>query len=222
MGLPFTTINQGNLKTMKRFLAIFVLLLAFATVNVQSAKALSLFDVSIQPCEHFDHVWSDRGSGADRDGAFYRPVPTPGFFVVGDYGQGNYGQPNGRVLCFKPLKNSALANPVDFARIWKDTGSGAHRDGSFWRPIPPQGYSCIGDVVQEGYAKPYRPDYKCLHNDLISPWSPEQTSFVWNDRGSGADADVSVYSVPFSKVIHVQGNYSPAHGPIYDLNLNSF
>ena len=165
----------------------------------------------------FELKWNDQGSGADRDGAFYRPIPDAGFFILGDYGQNNYSAPRGTVITVTEIdsnpKDPLLAPPIDYVLIWADTGSGADRDGSFWQPLPPNGYVALGCVSQSGYEKPSIADYRCLRLDQVKPG--ESSGLIWNDRGSGADSDVSVYGTAVTNVIHAQGNYNPPEGPIY-------
>ncbi len=165
----------------------------------------------------FELKWNDRGSGANMDGAFYRPIPEAGFFVIGDYGQDNYSEPRGTVITVTEIDpdpaNPLLKPPVGFAQIWNDKGSGADRDGSFWQPLPPNGYVALGCVSQTGYKTPSVADYRCLRLDQVK--LVETSSLIWNDRGSGADEDVSVYRISVTNVIHAQDNYDPPQGPFY-------
>lgn len=160
----------------------------------------------------FTSVWADHGSGADRDGAFYRPKTADGFYTFGDYGQGNYGDPTGTVLTIsvaeQPGEEPALKAPTGFRLVWKDKGSGADKDGSFWAPTPPSGYVACGHVVQRGYDEPKvkdRTDVVCLRVDLAT--QVDLGGLIWNDKGSGADKDVAVYTVPGLNVIFAVPNY---------------
>ena len=45
---------------------------------------------------NYSWLYSDSGSGAHRDVTLRRPTPTAtGFYIIGDYAQGNYGSPTG-------------------------------------------------------------------------------------------------------------------------------
>jgi hypothetical protein len=151
-----------------------------------NARALEVLYVG-----DFELAWHDGGSGADRDGAFYRPVPPPGFSVIGYYGQGDYGPPNGLAAVVKALLPGALTPPVRYEQIWNDSGSGADMDGAFWRPIPPDGYTCLGAVVTAGYAWPPLDAVRCVRTELTAPASIDRS--LWDDRGSGADRDLAVW-----------------------------
>jgi hypothetical protein len=146
--------------------------------------------------DDFQPVWNDRGSGADYDGAFYRPVAPPGYSVIGFYGQGNYNAPDGVVAVVKELEPGALAEPEGYELIWKDSGSGADRDGAFWRPIPPAGYTCLGVVVTGyclgcGYAPPAADQIQCVRSDLVAPSTAWMS--IWIDVGSDADRDLGTW-----------------------------
>ena len=151
-----------------------------------NARALEVLYV-----DDFELAWHDGGSGADRDGAFYRPVAPPGFSVIGHYGQGDYGPPNGLAAVVKELIPGSLAPPVRYEPIWNDSGSGADLDGAFWRPVPPDGYTCLGVVVTAGYAAPALDAVRCARTELTAPASIDRS--LWDDRGSGADRDVAVW-----------------------------
>ncbi len=166
----------------------------------------------------FDLVWNDKGSGADRDGAFYQPQAPEGWYILGDYGQGNYNSPAGTVLLIRVVDNDdpehpALKAPLSWAKVWDDKGSGAKEDGSFWAPVPPFGYVACGHVVAKGHASPPTiPQFRCLRYDLSTSVelgnAAQGSGLIWNDQGSGADADVAIYRVPSLGVFWAIPNYS--------------
>jgi hypothetical protein len=178
--------------------------------------------------EQFDPIWNDSGSGADYDGAFYKPAVPPGYEVVGYYGQGDYGATRGAVAVVKALVPGALAQPTGYQAVWTDSGSGANRDGAFWRPIPPDGYVCLGDVVTgydfgQGYPPPTPDAIRCVRREYTAPAKIDRA--IWNDTGSGADGDVSVWhlvpgvhgGVYLGALTSVGGSYSPPSQPVYTL-----
>lgn len=151
----------------------------------------------------FVQLYNDSGSGASSDGAFYRPVVPDGWFFFGDYGQRGYTPPNASIVIVQVTSESgapALAAPIDWAQIWNDHGTGGDNDGSFWAPVPPQGYVSCGHVIQAGYDQPAIGNSQqiellmCIRADLAKA-VPVQ-ALIWSDVGSGGDGDVSVYSVP--------------------------
>lgn len=94
----------------------------------------------------------------------------------------------------KGIYDPAVASPVDYTLLWTDAGSGADADGSFWRPVPPSGYISLGDVAGVGRSKPGVNEVWCVRADLVSDGVYPEGS-VWDDGGSGADADGSFWEV---------------------------
>ena len=163
------------------------------------------------------HIYRDVGSGSVMDGAFWRPAPPEGYYILGDYCQGNYSPPNGQVLVVS-ADDDSLAPPVDYEMIWNDSGTGGVEDGSVWMPIPPNGYTAMGGVAQKGYNKPAISRLRCVKHDLVT--SGSIGVLIWRDVGSGAPRDVSIWSIiqPGSSTTGLfcpQPNYNPPSKPVY-------
>ncbi|WP_262510437.1 Vps62-related protein [Flavobacterium arcticum] len=134
----------------------------------------------------FELAWWDKGSGGNMDGAFYNPINIPiGFHTIDSYGQSNYDFPSGSILVVKDNVPDVLAHPVDFKLIYKDTGSRASMDGSFWEPIAPEGYVAMGICCIPGYDKPDKSLVMCLRDDLVN--AAKVGNLIWNDKGTGAN-----------------------------------
>lgn len=71
-------------------------------------------------------IWSDKRSGAQRDGAVWRPVAPPGYVALGDVCSAGYDRPDlDDIWCVR----SDLVVPVlSGARIWSDERSGGSYD----------------------------------------------------------------------------------------------
>lgn len=154
-------------------------------------------DLIITFTDQFQLRYNDKGSGADKDGAYWHPVPPSGFYALGSIGVSNYSDINGQeaAICVKssPGISNALKHPTDYTLIWADHGSGAHMDGSCWRPIAPDGYVALGDVFVTGYSKPSPNDIMCVKKELTS--RAEVGEEIWADHGSGADEDIDTFSI---------------------------
>lgn len=147
----------------------------------------------------YDYRWNDKGSGADRDVAFYHPKPPAGFFALGSIGVANYDSPNGKFasMCVKAATTvggkPALAAPTGWTFIWNDKGSGANDDGSCWRPIAPEGYVALGDVFVAGYNPPSGQQVMCVAKELV--YEGRIGNLIWDDAGSGADRDFGAWQI---------------------------
>ncbi|TFH66227.1 MAG: DUF946 domain-containing protein, partial [Gemmatimonadales bacterium] len=137
--------------------------------------------------------WWDVGSGGVYNGAYYRPDVPPGFYALGHYGQGNYLAPSGGMFAARELEPGALAQPVGYIPVWGDYGSGAAWDGSFWSPIAPPGYVCLGLIAQFGYAVPALDEVRCVREDLTRPGVIGP--MIWIDQGTGADTDFGSWPI---------------------------
>ncbi|KAL6904497.1 hypothetical protein GGI43DRAFT_432010 [Trichoderma evansii] len=149
----------------------------------------------------FSPRWNDKGSGASRNGGFWHPNSQGDFRPLGSVGVSNWIDINGShsalLIKANPDANEALppvASPTGYAQIWKDEKSKANTDGSFWRPIAPNGYVAVGDVARQGWSAPGVSDVWCVRTDLVKQGSFAAYS-VWDDKKSGAKTNVSIWEV---------------------------
>ncbi|MFC1964314.1 Vps62-related protein [Chloroflexota bacterium] len=167
-----------------------------AKVKVDDPMALTYKGLAITFTDQFKWMWDDIGSGGDYDGSYWHPIPQKGYYALGSSGIRQYGNPNGNtaVIVVKELDSSgALAAPTDYERIWADSGSGANNDGSFWKPIAPEGYVALGVVAMGSYGKPSLDAIRCVRKDLTA--NAKIGDMVWIDKGTGADTDFGSWEV---------------------------
>jgi hypothetical protein len=129
--------------------------------------------------------------------AFYKPVLPQGYYSLGSYGEAitesqSSPTPAGFMLVAKDLEAGALAKPIDYKNVWSSTGMLSEPTGSFWQPVPPPGYVCLGLVAEAGHAPPDLDEIRCVRQDLTVPGqvangtvSGELNSEVWNSGYSG-------------------------------------
>ena len=98
--------------------------------------------------------------------------------------------------------------------IWKDSGSGAKEDVSFWRPANNEyGFYLLGDVAVNSHGEPqqkYALAVKALKASALV--KPTSYTLLWNDRGSGAYGDVTLYRM----------NAPPGYTCLGDIAVNSY
>jgi len=157
---------------------------------------------------HFDRVWSDHGSGADQDVAFYRPKPTDGYYALGHLAAASYDAPTDNDLMMvvkeKTPGSDALAAPLNYDPVWTDSGSGADDDVAVWWPSCPSGYVALGALATSG-AKPDTEAVRCVRETLTvqaglqtgpsEDGKAGEPTPIWTDRGSGADRDFAAWAV---------------------------
>ncbi|KAL6788012.1 hypothetical protein J3E68DRAFT_445176 [Trichoderma sp. SZMC 28012] len=150
----------------------------------------------------FSARWDDEGSGATREGGFWHPDSQGDLRPLGSVGVSHYDDINGRhlVKLIGPGSSSAssglplLASPTGYTQLWNGEDSGASKDGAFWRPIPPNGYVALGDVVTAGLNPPATSDIWCVRQDIVRQASFDSNS-IWDSEESGAKSDVSIWEV---------------------------
>ncbi len=160
-------INFHVLKCFRGLIALLILSLFSSFLGAeQDSVSLEL----IQVC-HFELAYRDKGSGGDQNVAIYRPTVPFGYYIIGDYAQGDYQKISACTLAVKPASSESaglLIAPGHWELVWTDKGSGAHMDGSVWHPVSPdKNYVCIGSVGQTGYNKPSLQNYRCVHQCLV-------------------------------------------------------
>lgn len=158
----------------------------------------------------YKQAYTDKGSGGDQDVTFYDPVVPPDFYVIGGFAQGNYWEPADCIIAVKPDKNpqsrQLLRPPVNWQLIWTDRKSGARMNGSIWRAVAPDNdYVCIGSVAKQGYENPNIPNYTCVHRCLVE--SIPAANYIWSDKGTGAERDVSIYKLHNSNSFYAKSGY---------------
>lgn len=170
-------------------------------------------ELSTTTTTSFTARWNDRGSGATRDGGFWHPKPQGDMKPLGSVGAPNYKDINGSYTAqlYGPGPGpgtpglSPVASPTGYTLIWKDEKSGADKDGSFWRPIPPNGYVALGDVAQSGWSPaPSISDVWCVRADLVKQGSFGSNS-IWDDKKSGTKTDVLIWEVRPTSVVAAGG-----------------
>ena len=104
--------------------------------------------------------------------------------------------------------------PVGYTLMWNDKNSGGSQDISFWQVVAPDGYVALGDVAFPGYDKPsddFTKKYACIKRELLAPGRLSDEP-IWNDRGSGARLDCSLWQVENTKLSEGLAGFFKAHG----------
>jgi hypothetical protein len=119
---------------------------------------------------------------------FFHPVTAGGPKPLGSLMTGIQSNPNGKLWAMvvesKP-GSDALKPPVDYDYVWNSFGgpAGYYREGSFWNPVPPEGYKALGTVAQRGYSKPSLDAVVCIREDLTVPGEKGTQPFMGRSAG---------------------------------------
>lgn len=151
----------------------------------------------------YSFIYTDKGSGGTFDLGVWRPNCPAGWIRLGDVAVPSMSesQPDVPALLIwwddnNPAgdeKGPFLAKPVRYEWVWDDRKSGAKRDCSFWRPIPPAGYVAMGFVANSSHANPGDLGIiRCVRSDLVYP--AKWVGHIYIDKKTGATYDCAVWS----------------------------
>ncbi|ADO73666.1 conserved uncharacterized protein [Stigmatella aurantiaca DW4/3-1] len=161
--------------------------------TLRSDKALLRYPqrLWVKAATQFHWIYDDAGTGADNDVSIWRPnlSQMPGYVSLGDVAMPSHGQPP-RTAFVVSGEGDLLARPIGYTWIWSDWGSGGTHDVSFWAPVAPSGYTCLGSVAVQGYSAPSPELIRCVKSEYVLQAS---SGWVWNDSGSGADYDIALW-----------------------------
>ena len=169
----------------------------------------------------YNWLYNNKGCGARGDVSVFRPNPSDGgYFIVGDYVQGNFNEPRGSSLIIKEVNGDPripiLKAPVNYTLLWNDKGTGGKYDGSCWKPVAPDGYRAIGIVFNNGYDRPNIPNYMCIRKDFLTPSTAEAQ--IWNDAGARTPDGLGLFELGgVSGVFVAQANRQPYAGTAFKL-----
>ena len=144
-------------------------------------------------------VWTDSGSGADKDGSFWTASETQlqnDFKLLGEISCiGSYSNACHSMILVQDSGENILVEPIRTEVIWTDAGSGADSDVTIYRLIPPSDqYKCLGGAVVASLAsQPDLSKYRCVKVDYLKDVGLD--AIAWDDRGSGAWRSFAAYNI---------------------------
>ncbi|CAN8243432.1 unnamed protein product, partial [Cochlearia groenlandica] len=123
---------------------------------------------------NFERIWWDKGGDLRRPVSIWRPVPRPGFAVLGDSIIEGLESPSLGIL-FKADDSDIAAQPVKFTKVAHIVGKGL--DEAFcWFPVPPTGYVSLGCVLTKFDEAPRVDSFCCPRIDLVNQANIYDTS----------------------------------------------
>jgi Insecticidal Crystal Toxin, P42/Vacuolar protein sorting-associated protein 62 len=92
-----------------------------------------------------------------------------------------------------------IAFTSSFQFRYNDKGTGSHKDGGFWQPIPPKGFYALGGVGVNNYSDINGNNWAICVKAADNPSKPDPIAFpvdyslIWADHGSGGQLDGSCW-----------------------------
>lgn len=140
--------------------------------------------------ETLELVYTDDGTGSFSSVSFWRPSVPAGYVSLGDIPADSYTSPmvTGYAVA---ADHPAVTSPRGYEKIWSDDGANGNMMVTLWNPVPPAGYVCPGQIAKADYGEPPALDeLACVRQEYVKLSGVE---FVWDDTGSGATWDGSVW-----------------------------
>lgn len=178
-----------------------------------------------------EKVYADHGTRAKKGICVFQAaldeIPDD-YYIIGQVAVAqteSVDVPKSSIILVKPLLPDLIKPPLRYESKWKDVGSGGEMDCEFWTVVAPEGYAALGDVVTNNYSIPsdaFTTKFACIRKDLLVPGTINPTD-QWNDRGSGAKQDGSVWQVDgrgLAGLFKVQSGYKKPTIPVFVLPAN--
>ncbi|XP_018509312.2 uncharacterized protein LOC103833252 isoform X4 [Brassica rapa] len=141
---------------------------------------------------NFERIWWDKGGDLRRPVSIWRPIPRPGFAILGDSITEGLEPPALGIL-FKADDSEIAAKPVQFSKVAHIVGKGL--DEVFcWFPVAPPGYVSLGCVLSKFDEAPRVDSFCCPRIDLVNQANIYEAS-VTRSSSSKSSQSWSIWKV---------------------------
>jgi len=157
--------------------------------------------LKVQSWNDYQWVYSDAGTGGDNNITIWRAKNLPaGWYSLGDVAglatdgprAYTYSREPGSSLVAQDDGSGKLAKPISYDWRWNDWKTGGDTDVTFWQPIAPVGYTCLGSIAiaSQSRTQPSTDLMRCVRDDQLIESS---ALWEWSDAGSGGAYDATAY-----------------------------
>jgi hypothetical protein len=111
----------------------------------------------LAPPKGWELTWTDKGSGADQDGSFWKAIPhSSEYRCLGSVPQAGYSKPS---LATYRCVHSSLTQPVSISElVWSDKGSGADKDVTLFKLPNTASFVAVSGKASQADAFDIKPD----------------------------------------------------------------
>eukprot|EP01084_Bolivina_argentea_P128398 226968_1 len=170
---------------------------------------------------------SDKGGGAKSDVKFYRPKQINGYYCIGVTCTNSSGS-DVHLVMVKGKEGIDIKRPVGMKKIWTDKGSRKSWNYQMWRPQAPPGFKSLSDIPNFRTKKANGDNKWNNYKNTIDIWCVSdklcQISSIqnqlWNDGGSRANADCSIYRIEGTNFIISNNTHNKPLVQVYKLKFN--
>lgn len=139
----------------------------------------------------FDLIWWDKGSESRSAVSIWRPVPPPGYAIIGDSIVEGLDQPSLGVV-LRDDDSGRLEKPVKF-KITQIPGKGLE-DAFMLFPVAPPGYVSLGCIASRSETLPALDTVRCVRMDLVNQANMSKKA-VWSMPAPKGSTGCSLWRV---------------------------
>ncbi|KAL2613699.1 hypothetical protein R1flu_025391 [Riccia fluitans] len=114
---------------------------------------------------HFERMWWDKGSKTRRIVSIWRPIPPPGYAIIGDCLVEGLEPPTFGIT-LREGNSGSLARPVKYLQRMHTSGKG-FEDVYIWFPVAPTGYVAMGCIATKSRTMPSTDLIRCVRTDNV-------------------------------------------------------
>jgi len=166
-------------------------------------------------------IYRDKGTGAHKNLSISLPS---NYWAAGTYfylghlaAQTHYAELSCGDFLIKDVSSeqNLIKQPTKASFVWNDSHSGGKQDLGLWAPSTDnQDYTCLGTFAKTSHQPPTTVELQwmgCVKNSLLEP-DKNPTPLIWNDKGSGAKHDVSLFRRGNPSNTHMVGPFVAVNG----------
>ncbi|GMH18990.1 hypothetical protein Nepgr_020831 [Nepenthes gracilis] len=139
---------------------------------------------------NFERIWWDKGGDLRYPISIWRPIPRPGYAILGDCITEGLEPPELGIL-FLADNPKISEKPVQFTKVAHIVGKGFD-EAFFWYPIAPPGYASVGCIVTRTDEPPRIDAFCCPRMDVVNPTNILEVPI---SRSSNSKACWSIWKV---------------------------
>ena len=218
---------------------------------VLNSNILKFFKVKTKPIKSSSSyllVWNSQGTQSQQQVAVWAPSLTISILTMtkiklclGHYATRGFSNPAGtkegknhqlieisdnatirmnRGKVFQTILRDVFPLPLRFKRLWQISRG----DKTFvaWKPIPPDGFACLGIVTTSVDEEPKNNSIRCVPLPWVKPSKVVPTK-IWDDSGAGGGKPGSIWIINSYDMITVVAGHEPPRGEeFYDFVSSRF
>ncbi|KAJ7520826.1 hypothetical protein O6H91_19G024000 [Diphasiastrum complanatum] len=162
------------------------------TRSERSGSIISKCGRNLTTTAQFERLWWDKGSESRQAISLWRPLPPPGYAIIGDILVEGL-EPPGVGVVLHDDDSGRLTKPVSFEKHLQISGKGLE-DLYIWSPVAPPGFVALGCVATKSQDIPSPHLVRCVRTNLVMQVNLSKRP-LWSYIGSRGNDSCSLWRV---------------------------